>query len=57
MIVAKVFESSILKSLDRTLGFIFGIVEGGAVVALIIFQLNLNELSYCINIMIIKYSI
>ena len=39
MIVAKVFEWSILKSLDRTLGFIFGIVEGGAVVSLIIFLL------------------
>ena len=40
MIVAKVFEWSILKSLDRTLGFIFGIVEGGAVVCLIVFLLN-----------------
>ena len=40
MIVAKVFEWSILKSLDRTLGFIFGIVEGGAVVCLIIFLLS-----------------
>ena len=40
MIVAKVFEWSILKSLDRTLGFIFGIVEGGAVVGLIIFLLT-----------------
>lgn len=40
MIVSKVFEWSILKSLDRTLGFIFGIVEGGAVVCLIIFLLS-----------------
>lgn len=40
MIVSKVFEWSILKSLDRTLGFIFGIVEGGAVVCLIIFLLT-----------------
>lgn len=40
MIVAKVFEWSILKSLDRTLGFIFGIVEGGAVVCLVIFLLT-----------------
>lgn len=40
MIVAKVFEWSILKSLDRTLGFIFGIVEGVAVVCLIIFLLT-----------------
>lgn len=37
MIIAKVFEWNILKSLDRTLGFIFGIVEGAAVVSLIIF--------------------
>jgi membrane protein required for colicin V production len=40
MIVAKVFEWSVLKSLDRTLGFIFGLVEGGAVVCLIIFLLT-----------------
>lgn len=40
MIVAKVFEWSILKSLDRTLGFIFGIVEGGAVICLLIFLLS-----------------
>ena len=40
MIVSKVFEWSILKSLDRTLGFIFGIVEGAAVVCLIIFLLT-----------------
>ena len=40
MIVAKVFEWSILKSLDRTLGFIFGIVEGLAVVCLIVFLLS-----------------
>lgn len=40
MIVAKVFEWSILKSLDRTLGFIFGIVEGTAVVCLTVFLLN-----------------
>lgn len=40
MIVAKVFEWSILKSLDRTLGFIFGIVEGAAVVCLVVFILT-----------------
>ena len=40
MIVAKVFEWSILKSLDRTLGFIFGIVEGLAVICLIVFLLT-----------------
>ena len=40
MIVAKVFEWSILKSLDHTLGFIFGIVEGAAVVCLLIFLLD-----------------
>ena len=42
MIVAKVFEWSILKSLDRTLGFIFGIVEGSAVVSLAIFLLTVQ---------------
>lgn len=40
MIISKAFQWSILKSLDRTLGFIFGIVEGGAVVCLIIFLLS-----------------
>ena len=40
MIVAKVFEWSILKSLDRTLGFIFGIVEGAAVICLLVFLLS-----------------
>ena len=40
MIVAKVFEWSILKSLDRTLGFVFGMVEGAAVVCLVIFILT-----------------
>ncbi len=42
MIVAKVFQWSILKSLDRTLGFIFGMVEGAAVVCLIIFLLTVQ---------------
>ena len=42
MIVSKIFEWSILKSLDRTLGFIFGIVEGAAVVCLIIFLLSVQ---------------
>lgn len=37
VIVAKIFEWNILKSLDRTLGFFFGIVEGLVVVGLIIF--------------------
>ena len=40
MIVSKLFQWSILKSLDRTLGFIFGMVEGAAVVCLIIFVLT-----------------
>ena len=40
MIISKVFQWSILKSLDRTLGFIFGMVEGAAVVGLIIFLFN-----------------
>lgn len=40
MIVSKVFALSILKSLDRTLGFFFGIVEGCAIVFLLIFLLD-----------------
>lgn len=40
MIVSKVFEWSILKSLDRTLGFFFGIVEGAVVICLIILLLD-----------------
>ena len=40
MIVSRIFQWSILKSLDRTLGFIFGIVEGAAVVCLLIFILT-----------------
>ncbi len=40
MIISKVFEWSILKSLDRTLGFFFGIVEGCAVVVLFIFIID-----------------
>lgn len=40
MIIARIFQWSILKSLDRTLGFIFGLVEGGAVVCLLIFLLT-----------------
>ena len=40
MIVSKVFEWSILKSLDRTLGFFFGIVEGAVVICLIIMLLD-----------------
>ncbi len=51
MIVAKVFEWSILKSLDRTLGFIFGMVEGGAVVCLIIFLLTAQPFFNAMNIL------
>ncbi len=42
MIVAKAFQWSILKSLDRTLGFIFGMVEGAAVVCLLVFILTVQ---------------
>ena len=40
IIISKAFQWSILKSLDRTLGFIFGLVEGAAVVCLAIFLLT-----------------
>ena len=36
-IVGKLFELNILNSLDRALGFFFGIVEGLAIVLLIMF--------------------
>lgn len=39
IILEKLFQGKILGSLDRALGFLFGIVEGVAVVALIIFLL------------------
>ncbi|MCR4578795.1 MAG: CvpA family protein [Treponema sp.] len=42
LIVKKIFSFSILNSLDRTLGFFFGIIEGFAVVALLIFLLNVQ---------------
>ena len=38
-IISRIFSFSILNSLDRTLGFLFGIVEGLAVVGLVIFIL------------------
>lgn len=39
MIIGKLFEISILKSLDRSLGFVFGCIEGFAIVCLIMFIL------------------
>ncbi len=42
IIISKVFEWNILKSLDRTLGFFFGAVEGLAVICLIILLLSLQ---------------
>lgn len=39
VIIGRLFECPVLNSLDRALGFFFGIVEGIAVVALIIFLL------------------
>ncbi len=41
-ILGKIFQIRILKSLDRTLGFAFGVIEGLAIVALIIFILNIQ---------------
>lgn len=38
-IMERIFEMNILNSLDRVLGFAFGIIEGCAVVGLIIFLL------------------
>ncbi len=39
VIISKIFQLQILKSLDRVLGFAFGIIEGVVVVSLIIFIL------------------
>ena len=40
VVMGKIFSGAILGSLDRALGFFFGIVEGIAVVALVIFILG-----------------
>jgi len=40
ILVSKIFQWEILKSLDRTLGFFFGLVEGAAIVCLLILLLN-----------------
>ncbi len=42
VIVAKIFEGKILKSLDRTLGFFFGAAEGLAITGLSIFLLSVQ---------------
>ena len=42
MIISKLFEVSILKSLDKALGLFFGLVEGCAIVGFIIFLINLQ---------------
>lgn len=41
-ILGWIFKGNILKSLDRSLGFFFGLVEGLLVVVLILFLLNLQ---------------
>ena len=41
-ILGWIFKGDILKSLDRSLGFLFGLVEGVLVVVLILFLLNLQ---------------
>ena len=42
LLISKIFSMRILKSLDRTLGFFFGAVEGFAIVGLLIFILNVQ---------------
>lgn len=42
MVISKIFEWNILKSLDRTLGFFFGALEGLAIVCLILFLLSIQ---------------
>ena len=41
-ILGWIFKGEILKSLDRSLGFLFGLVEGVLVVALILLILNVQ---------------
>lgn len=40
VILSKIFEGEIMQGLDRTLGFVFGLVEGLAIIFLIIFILE-----------------
>lgn len=42
IIVSKLFEWNILKSLDRTLGIFFGIIEGFAIIGIFIFLLTIQ---------------
>ncbi|MCR5189145.1 MAG: CvpA family protein [Treponema sp.] len=42
IVISKVFEWNILKSLDRTLGFFFGAVEGLAIVSLLLLLLSIQ---------------
>ena len=42
MILEKLFQLSLLKSLDRALGLMFGLVEGFAIVCLLIFILTVQ---------------
>lgn len=42
VIISRVFEWEVLKSLDRTLGFVFGAVEGLAVICLLLFLLSIQ---------------
>lgn len=39
-VISKIFQLDMLKSLDKVLGFGFGIIEGVAIVSVIIFILN-----------------
>ena len=41
-IVSRIFSGEILQGLDRALGFVFGIVEGFAVISLIIVALKVQ---------------
>ena len=43
MILQKIFENKILGSLDRGLGLLFGLIEGFAIVCLIIFILGIKS--------------
>lgn len=42
IIIKKIFDGSIFNSLDRVLGFIFGLLEGVAIVGIILYVINIQ---------------
>ena len=42
LLISKLFEVSVLKRLDRILGFFFGVIEGSAIVGFVIFLITIQ---------------